>query len=320
MKGIGDDAALLKPRPGFEIVVTTDSFQEGIHFEMKWGTPGQLGAKALVANLSDIAAMAALPLAAVSALSLPADLEVETAMELVEGMAEIARRYGCPLVGGNIARSAAGIGITITVVGEVEEGRALRRSGAAPGQEIWVTGMPGLAHAGLVALQRRLEPSFFENSSSPGDSSSIEVQSAIRAFLEPRPRIDAARFLARKASASCMIDLSDGLSGDLEHLCEESGAGAVLSLERLPASRAVRTVAERCGADPLEYILNGGEDFELLFTAPPGKVAPVLPEFKEQLGLELTRIGEVTGQKGLFLKDGEGTLSALRPSGFDHLS
>ena len=252
--GMGDDAAVLRPPAGEDLVVSTDAFVEGVHF--RWSTQSArcVGRRALVANLSDLAAMGARPLAFVFALAAPPDLEVRTFDGLLAGLLAEAETHGCPLVGGNLSR-AKQTAITITAHGSVKRGHALLRDAARPGDRIFVTGTLGGA--------------------------ALEVARAAagrgRVRGVPTPRIQAGQALARMTDVGACIDISDGLLADLDHLSARSGCAAELDLARIPRPPRFDAACRRLGADPLELATSRGEDYELLFTLRGGPVAGSRP-------------------------------------------
>jgi thiamine-monophosphate kinase len=246
--GIGDDCAVLHPRRGEEIVVTTDLSLENVHFRRDWHPPQSVGHRCLARGLSDLAAMGARPEAAFLSLALPAELTGKWMEGFFNGLMTLAERSGVPLAGGDLAKSSFVIA-DIVLLGSVPRGRALLRSGARAGDLIYVTGALGGAAAELRALERR--PAAF------GRTGKLR-----HPHLYPEPRLAAGRKLLRLATAA--IDLSDGLSTDLAHLCQESGLAAEIDSEAIPVDARAT----------LEQALHGGEDYELLFTASPKTKVP----------------------------------------------
>jgi len=270
--GIGDDAALLRPRHGEDLAVTSDALVEGTHFRWDQETPRTLGRRALAANLSDLAAMGARPMGFTFALAAPPSLEVRRVTGMVRGMLDLAEAFACPLVGGNVTR-ARQTSITITALGGVRPGRVLTRSGARPGDRILVTG-----ELGISALER--------------------ARGRIRSI--PSPRVAAGGALARLASVTACIDVSDGLLADLGHLLEASGVGGEIEARRVPTPRGFTAACRRLRRDPLQLSLGGGEDYELLFTM-SGK-RPTAESLESRLGIAVTAIGRVT-ERGLRVVD-----------------
>jgi thiamine-monophosphate kinase len=273
VKSIGDDCAVLQPAAESELILTTDSQEEGIHYRLDWSTPEDIGWRCLAINVSDIAAMAGWPLGAVVALSLPADLDVAFVDGLYTGMQALARDMACPIIGGNLTKTTGRVSVTITVLGEVPKGQAIYRSGAQPGDGIWVTGTLGGAKAGLEALLK-------------ADAvRGVPTAHALACYRRPQPRLREAQFLRRRATLHSLLDLSDGLSGDLRHICKASGVGAQIEADAVPMHEDTRRIAHAVQADPLSYALHGGEDFELCFTASPGQIEPIQADFEQQFSL-----------------------------------
>jgi thiamine-monophosphate kinase len=304
--GIGDDCAILRPQAGMEWVITTDTQVEDVHFRRDWLTPYQIGWRALAVNLSDIAAMGAEPFAALAAFSLPASTEEAFFEQFLDGVCALGQQYSCPLIGGNLTREPTHLSLTFTLLGRVPLGQAVRRSGARAGDDVWVSGRLGGASAGLrTLLQPR--PKF------------EAIGTALRRrYAQPQPRIQEALFLRASGQLTSLIDLSDGLAGDLGHICDESGVGADVLADALPLDAGVREVASAVGEAPLTFALRGGEDFELCCTAAPGALAPLCQEFHRRFGLDLTRIGMITAERGLRLTHGDGSQASLSPQAFDH--
>jgi len=287
IRGIGDDCAVLRPPRGHDLLVTTDFSLEDVHFRRAWHPPESVGHRCLARGLSDIAAMGGEPLAAFLSLALPEDLPQRWADRFLRGLLKLAGEFKVPLAGGDIAQSPAGTLADIVVVGSVPQGRALLRSGARVGDTLFVTGSLGASAAAIQALRdgKQLRPAQH------------------RAHFFPEPRIDAGRGLRARGLATAAIDLSDGLSTDLSHICEESDVGAVVYAESIPVAKGA----------PLELALHGGEDYELLFTAPPGKRVP-----QEIAGVRVNRIGEIIRGNSVFLADGTGRVQPLPARGWEH--
>ena len=297
--GIGDDAAVLAPtRAGRDWVVTTDWLIEGVHFRRDTHPARAVGWKALARSLSDLAAMAAEPRYALVALAVPP----ATAPRWVDGffawVKALAARHGVKLVGGDLS-SAPQIAVDVQALGEVERGRAVERRGARPGDQIFVSGTLGLSHLGLVALRRGRAAAF---------------RRAVRFHLYPEPRVRLARALRRRG-VTAMIDTSDGLSTDLAHICESSRVGARLWKEKIPAVRLTPAEEKRLGVTAWELAVNGGEDYELLFTLPKRRAAR-LP--KKLAGVKLAAIGEITRERRLVAVDSAGRARPLAVRGWDH--
>ncbi len=300
--GVGDDAALLVPTSGCELVVSVDMLVEGRHF-FAGADPERLGHKTLAVNLSDIAAMGATPRWALLAGALP-DNDPAWLAAFARGFHALAQRYGVDLVGGDTTRGPRNL--CVTILGEVPADRALRRDGARAGDDIYVSGELGDAALAVAVTGRR----------SLLDAGAL---AAARARLEmPEPRI--ALGLALRDVASAAIDVSDGLTGDLGHILARSRVGAVVLLAAIPRSNALAMKlngAERALA--LECLLAGGDDYELLFTAAPA-AAPRIAEIVAALALKLTRIGSIVDTAGFVILDELGAALSNVPCAYDHFA
>ncbi len=306
VKGIGDDCAVLRPHGDVEWVVTTDTQVEDVHFRRAWLTPYEIGWRAMAVNLSDIAAMGAQPFGALAALTLPRTTEVAFLERMLDGLCDLGLRSNCPLLGGNLSHDPARVTLTLTVFGSVPRGRAIFRSGARPGDEIWVTGRLGGSAAGLRTFLR-----------------TIPLPEALcktlrQRYAQPLPRVQEALFLRASGCLRSLIDMSDGLAGDLGHICEESGVGGRIVAAALPLETGVQEVAAAMGDDALAYALHGGEDFELCCTAAPGAMASLQAEFCARFGVDLTRVGAVTPDRTLRLIRADGSETPLSPQAYDH--
>lgn len=290
--GIGDDAAVLRPPPGHDLVATVDAVVEGVHFGGAF-SPEEVGWKSLAVNLSDLAAMGARPLWALVALATPPAADLVWLGRVGRGIARCARRHGTSVVGGNVT-AADQTSLTVTVVGAVRRGRALRRSGAREGDLLVVSGTLGDAALGL----------------SPGAAPALRARQR-----RPVPRLALGQGAAGLAHAA--IDISDGLLQDLGHLCEASGTGARVELDRLPLSRAYRA-ATKGRAEPCEEALSGGEDYELLLAVPRTRL-PALQEVARRARTPITVIGRVEAKPGIRVVKSGGSLHRPRRAGYDHL-
>jgi thiamine-monophosphate kinase len=295
--GIGDDAALLSARPGYEIILTCDWFLESTHFLCDLHPADSVGWKCLARAVSDIAAMGGEPRCFLLSLALPETHTGRWLNEFLRGLHRAARKLKCPLAGGDTTRSLSVLA-NVTVVGDIRIGRALLRSGARPGDLIYVSGRLGEAELGLRRLRRLHRVK--------------RKDSTFHKHLYPEPRLALGRWLSDRQMATAMMDLSDGLSTDLARLCQASGVGARLDASRIPVVRVPhRSSVGR--VDPLDLALNAGDDYELLFTVPPAQARRVPRAFG---GLPLTAIGEITRDRGLFVqRDGRGP--SLPPGGWD---
>jgi len=294
MTGIGDDCAVLRLPSGHDLLATTDFSLEGVHFRRGWHPPESVGHRCLARGLSDIAAMGGEPVAAFLSLALPPKLPQAWVDGFLKGLLKLACEFGVPLAGGDTAQSPSGILADIVILGSVPKGKAVLRSGARPGDRIYVTGELGGSAAALNLLfskRKKLAPKQFPK------------------HFFPEPRIQQGHFLRAKDIASSMIDVSDGLSTDLGHICEESRVGAEVWAEAIPRAafgKPPQTV------DP-KFALHGGEDYELLFTARPNHRVP-----SQILGSRVTCIGEITRRKQVVLVNRAGTRSRLRPQGWEY--
>lgn len=295
--GIGDDAALV--RGPERLLLTTDILVEDEDFRRADHPPRLLGRKSLNVNLSDIAAMGGRPLHALVGLALPGEIEEAWLRQFMAGVRSAAREAGVALVGGDLSQSEK-IMISVTVTGESRF--AVTRSGARPGDAIFVSGTLGDAAGGL----RLLEKGGIRGVVKP-------VRPLLKAFLDPEPKLKLGALLARRGLASAMIDLSDGLSVDLTHVCSESGAGAEVEAACIPISPALARFAR----EPLDMALNGGEDFELLFTVRPAKIAAV--EGLARSG-RITKIGRIIPGRAIRLVMAGNKRTPLRARGFEHFS
>jgi len=308
--GIGDDCCLLAPRPDEEFAASTDTIVEGVHFRFSYFNHFQVGAKAMAAALSDLAAMAASPAAALASVTMPADKVAAGAEKLALGLIETGRRYGCPLVGGDLTAGGV-VAVTATVFGTVAKGKSVLRSGAAPGDEIWVTGSPGDAAAVLACLEA--DPAA-EKNILPEPGRELKEK-----FLLPTPRLKEALILAGSGPPGAMIDISDGVAADLGHLLESSLVGARLFSESLAVSDFAASVAGAKGLASEHFFLYGGEDYELCLTAPPGTLEGCPERLAEECGTSMRRIGIITAEAGqLVLERPDGRLETITKKGFDH--
>jgi thiamine-monophosphate kinase len=303
--GIGDDCAVLRIPPVLrnktkgkgsqDILITTDFSLEGIHFRREWHPPESAGHRCLARGLSDIAAMGGIPVAAFLSLALPRDISPKWVQSFARGLLKLARKHGVTLAGGDTAQSPGGILADIVVLGAVPKGKAILRSQALPGDNLYVSGELGgsAAAVGFMQEERRKKPNLREYP---------------RHFF-PEPRIEVGRFLRENNLASAMIDTSDGLSTDLAHICEESGVGAEIDSDLIPLA----LVGKSSGPTDLQLALHGGEDYELLFTAPRSKKVPAIIA-----GVPVTRIGRITRRRQIYLVDASGRRSKLHAQGWEH--
>jgi thiamine-monophosphate kinase len=290
VRGIGDDCAVLRVPSGHDLLVTTDLSIEDVHFHRKWHPARSVGHRCLARGLSDIAAMGGEPLACFLSLGLPARLPQRWVDEFLRGFERLASRFRVPLTGGDIS-AASKITADIVVAGQVPAGKAILRSGAHPGDRIYVTGELGGAAAVLkrLAAGQRIPPA------------------AGRPHFYPEPRLTVARWLRARRLATAMIDLSDGLSVDLDHICDESKVTASIHAGAIPLAQGAT----------LDMALHGGEDYELLFTSGPRARVPI-----RVAGVRITEIGRIQSRKdypaAIRILDENGRARELRPQGWEH--
>jgi thiamine-monophosphate kinase len=322
--GIGDDCAILAPPRGHEIVLTTDLSLEGRHFRRDWHPARSVGHRALARGLSDLAAMGARPLAAFLSLAIPRAVagEAKWVEGFLDGLLALAAAAKTPLAGGDTAEAACNdITIDIVLLGATPTGRALRRTGAQPGDRIFVTGALGGSAAELATLSAKPDATTTKRvpHSSAASSRMSGNENSDHPHLYPQPRLAGGQSILRRRLASACIDLSDGLSTDLAHLCTASNVAAEIETALLPLHPLTRTKSPEAALDQaLRWALHGGEDYELLFTAPPSASVP-----RNIAGVPLTRIGEIRragrNRPLMTVIDPEGTRTALEPGGWEHL-
>jgi thiamine-monophosphate kinase len=297
--GIGDDCAVLRFSAArgkrLDTLVTTDFSLEAIHFRRDWHSPESVGHRCLARGLSDIAAMGGDPVAAFLSIAIPRDVPQLWLRRFMRGLLALANQYGVTLSGGDTAESPQGILADIVIVGSVPQGKALLRSGARPGDLIYVSGDLGGSAAALKQMMKN-------------PKHKLNPRDHPRHFF-PDPRIELGRALREKGLATAMIDTSDGLSTDLAHICGESGVGAEIQAEAIPRAEVGRP-RQRV---ELDLALHGGEDYELLFTAPRKKRIP-----SRLAGVPLTQIGQITGLKKILLMKESGQAAELKPQGWEH--
>ena len=310
--GIGDDCAVIRGTAGFETVVTTDLLIEDIDFRRTTAPALLLGHKALAVSLSDIAAMGARPRWSLVSIGVPEDVwQTEFVEQFYDGLAGLAQQFDVQLIGGDTSRTSEKLVIDSIVLGECRVDQAVKRAGAQPGDQIFVTGSLGGAAAGLRLIERGAhlaEQNF-------ADEDSQKIDHVLLRQLRPDPRVGWGIVLGDERLATSMIDISDGLSSDLNHLCTASSVGALIESSLLPIDTRVVELCGRRALDPLQLALHGGEDFELLFTVKPADVAR-LPRRVDGVGI--TRIGEVTKEAdGVKISEGS-RVWELNPGGWKH--
>ena len=297
--GPGDDAAVIEPEPRTLDVLTTDALVEGIHFDRRFCPPDAIGYKALAVNLSDLAAMGARPRAALLSLVVPGELAASDVDALVDGLLELAARHQVAVIGGNVTRSPGPLMVDVTAVGAIAARRVLTRSGARPGDELYVTGSIGGGRAGLEAFR-----------------AGAEAPLSQARYLRPEPRVRAGLLLGRNRAASACMDLSDGLADGLRQIAGSSFVGMVIDAAELPIESEAMRWFEQHHAEPAIAAVAGGDDYELVFTSRPAQRGRLRAVRKLLGDLSVTRIGVVTKGPGLVLKTKAGDREL--PSGFEH--
>ncbi len=312
--GIGDDAAILRPKPGTEWAITTDAFLENVHFLRKIHPPDAVGYKALARATSDIAAMGARARCFFLTLGLPDTCTGAWLDDFLDGMARASRRFGLALAGGDTTKYASVV-MSLTVLGEVDRGRAILRSGAKPGDLLCVSGRLGEAELGLRLIEKKVTEKKLirKNLTQKIWPARKRWGGLLEKHYYPEPRLALGEWLAAQRLATSMIDTSDGLSTDLGHICKSSGVGAVVSAWKIPAVQIPEEL-RKLELDPLDLALHGGEDYELLFTVPK-RFAGRLPAGLG--GVPLTVIGEMTREKNVVLMQRDGSTRMLQSQGWD---
>jgi thiamine-monophosphate kinase len=296
VKGIGDDAAVLRiaPAPAPYLLVTTDTLVEEKHFRRDWATPEQIGIKAAECNLSDIAAMGGQPQWMFASIVLPPHIEVEWIEDVYRGIGYACRRSHVALLGGDTTQGSAMV-LTITLLGSVPVEHLCLRSHARPGDHLMVTGSLGASAAALALLSRGMQPSPY----------------LMTKHLTPCSRLDVSGKIAPLANA--MIDISDGLGPEVRHLCTQSGVGARIAASSIPLHDDVKAAGKALGVNPLQWALSGGEDFELLFSVAPDRLAML-----KQVGLLCHKVGCITDEADQAFLIGEDNECIALPRGYDH--
>ena len=304
--GIGDDAAVLRPERGMVVVLTTDALVEDVHFRRGWSSPVDLGHRALSVNLSDLAAMGAWPRALLLSLALPSALPLEEFDGLLDGFLALAAGVRAPLVGGNITRSPGPMLIDVTAMGTVHPRRLLRRAGARPGDQVFVTGQLGAAAAGLA----------LRASGAPIATLDADQQSCVRRYDRPDARLRTGVIVARNRAASACMDLSDGLADAAAQVADASGCGVELHATEIPVHPGVRAGAAGLDRAPLELALSGGDDYELLFAVPKRRTKVFLAAVHQAGESSVTHIGTCIRTPGAWLIDARGRTPLA--GGFSH--
>lgn len=296
VEGVGDDCAVVRWGDRM-LLVSCDLALEGVHFRRSYARPEDIGWKTAAAALSDIAAMGGAPMFALVSLACPEDTSAEFVEDLFAGLANLASRFGVAIIGGDTTRSAQGIVVDMMVAGQTLGGHCLRRRGAQAGDLLVLTGHPGLAAAGLHALEQ-----------------GNHARELVNAHQRPRPRIPEGQWLANHTTVHAMIDVSDGVWSDARHLADASGAGINIESARIPMTDELKRYCDAHKLDPVRLALTGGEDYELLFTMSPAQFERTRQDYAHEFRGGITAIGEVTGDWHGMRLDGQDAPF----EGFDH--
>jgi thiamine-monophosphate kinase len=300
--GIGDDAAAIVPGNGMQSLISTDMLVEGVHFDLNYTELGQLGRKALAVNLSDIAAMGGIPRHILLGLAIPKGMQVEKMDAFMDGLFSMASEFDVSLIGGDTCASPSGFVISLTIIGEQLPEKVIPRSGASPGDKLLVTGELGYSALGLHLLQQ-------------GERSGKGVMR----HLDPMPRVREGVALAETGVVTAMIDVSDGLLADLEHILSNSGVGALVELDAIPLSAKFKEIAGALSLDPYELALTGGEDYELLFTVAPDRLTSAMTALSS-CGASSAVIGTIVGGNSLKVVAADGIEYHPKVLGYNHFA
>ncbi len=306
--GVGDDCSVYEVAKGRYVLATCDMLIEDVHFSRKTASAFLIGCKAMACSLSDIAAMGGRPLFALISLGLPETTPEEFVQDLYVGIRSMCRDYQVVLVGGDTVLSPDRVVINISMLGECPKGKFILRSGAKSGDALLVTGCLGDSAAGLALLSGKASEPDVERRSQ-----------LIEAHLAPEPRCAQGMFLAENFGVHSMIDISDGLAGDLAHICESSKLGARIRADKIPVSETLKQFCKSARIDPLEYALAGGEDYELLFTLSPKETERLLQAWPEEFEVPLAQIGKMDkAVRGIRLTSEDGAERSLDVRSYEH--
>ena len=306
--GIGDDAAVTALSAGMQLLTSTDMLLEGVHFRRGWHDPHSLGRKSLAVSVSDIAAMGGFPRWALLSLAIPPDLPLDFIDNFMRGFLALASENNVALIGGDTCSSRSGLTISVTIMGEQYPDRIVRRSGATPEDDIWVTGTLGDAALGLKLLE--------EDGAAPTGDGGDFLTSRL---LDPTPRVAVGRALAETGLVTAMIDISDGILADYGHIAEQSGVGGCIRLNDIPLSGHYSRYMADLAIVPYQLALSGGEDYELCFTADRSHREKI-EECVKKCGIAVTRVGIVTSSPGVTVINPDGSLYAAKTEGFNHFT
>ncbi len=318
--GIGDDCAVVAKDQENVWLLTMDTLVESVHFDCSWHPPYLLGRKAISVNVSDIAAMGGKPIFVLLSLGLPKDFDAAWVTELNRGINEACSQYGCLLIGGDTVCSPEKVSLTLTLIGETAQDQVVYRHGACPGDIIWVSGSLGFAAAGLDCFRSgKITPVIdpIHPSYPP------ELASCLQAHLDPDARTGLGMALAQTGCVHAMMDLSDGLATDLAHLCQQSKLGATLIAKKLPGRQGLAAAAALLSKKRSEWMLTGGEDYELLFTASPKENQMILDVAAKE-GVRVSPVGTMSAESQGVLLQGQTTYGEEKEhisfQGFDHFT
>jgi thiamine-monophosphate kinase len=320
--GIGDDAAVTALTPGMQLLTSTDMLLEDVHFRRTWHDPVRLGRKSLAVSISDIAAMGGIPRWALLSLAIPAGLSLNFIDDYMCGFLAMASEHQVSLIGGDTCSSRSGLTVSVTIMGEQFPGKIVRRSGAQPDDDIWVTGTLGDAALGLKIVERG-----FNSAQSPRPDGSISDSPGgfdgsnyfVSRLLDPTPRTAAALVLADAGLITAMVDISDGVQADFGHIAEQSGVGGRIHIADLPLSPLFVISSALYSDNPCQLALSGGEDYELCFTAHRSSRQKIIDCIKK-CGIAATRIGIVTNCAGVVVVNPDGSLYDTNKEGFNHFT
>jgi len=304
--GIGDDAASVLPDAGHELLITCDCMVEGRHFLPKRIDPTDLGRRAMVSNISDIGAMGGSPLYALVSLGLKSQTLVSDVEAMYRGFLLELNPFGASIIGGNMTNSEHALFVDITLIGQAKKGDIVRRSTAKVGDAILTTGYPGESAAGLNILKAHPKKDLSEHP-------------LVQAFNCPSHRAREGEAIAQSGHATAMIDTSDGFLGDLGHICQESGVGAIIALEKFPVREELRQFAAQLGRDPYELVFQESDDYELIVTCPSENVAIIRSVVGTLSDVPVNEVGKIVGaSEGIKLMRPDGTQRVVSPLGWDH--
>jgi len=319
--GIGDDAAVTVLSPGMQLLTSTDMLLEDVHFRRAWHDPYRLGRKSLAVSISDIAAMGGIPRWALLSLAIPAELPLDFIDDFMRGFLAMASENQVFLIGGDTCSSRSGLTVSVTIMGEQYPDRIVRRSGAMPDDDIWVTGTLGDAALGLKLVEQGcVQPlGAVPPPLRPPSGSRESAQSFVGRLLDPVPRVSAALALAEAGLATAMVDVSDGILGDFGHIAEQSGVGGCIRLDALPLSADFCSLTASLPAVPYQLALSGGEDYELCFTADSSNRGKIVDCLKK-CGIAVTRVGIVTNSPEVMAVNPDGSPYRIQTDGYNHFT